>query len=722
MASRAIGVDPGTMFFQVAEADGGSVRVKNTRNAFVELPTTDDVEETLKTNGWQYIRDGNNYYVVGDDCIKVANIFPGKVEVRRPMADGVLNKNEDKKLVVLAELVKASIGQAPDDKSWVCICVSSESIDSSADSTFHKNRLTALFTRLGWKVKVLEEAHAVVLSERPTMVEEDGTIVPYSGIGVSCLLPHTKIYTKRGILKIEDVKVGDEVITHNGRWKRVSNVISKEFNGINTNLQIVGYSNNTDDYGFVDNHELFVRRNGLWKWIGCEEVLEGDEVGEPILHSNIEDSIPAINLCEKITNSSDYTKRRIEASSDVCRLLGYFLADGSVNRENNEGINFKFSKNETKYIDDVKSILLKNFDKDSSVYEEDGWIRICCYSKGMGNWFRNHCYDNNKEKVFPWDLSRLSYGQCLNLLIGLIRGDGSISNNLISFGNTSSQLVMIAKQCFSRIGYPSSISWSDPRVSKGIDGREITGNKIYWQVSCGQKFAFTSFAEMIENMNCENSKFIQKIRIEDNFCIGKIQKIEYKEYSGIVYDLQVEDDHSFSGPMLTIHNCGAGRTNLVLAYKGLQVAGMSVAIGGDWIDKQVSDQTGVAISQVISAKERKLDFNNLDDNDDVIFALNAYYDAMIERVFKQFGKKFQEVKSQFSQPLDIVVAGGTSMPKGFCQKLEKIVRGLQLPFQIKEVRHAKNPRNAVVEGLLTQAIITQKKDSIPQDPLDKILS
>ena len=60
------------------------------------------------------------------------------------------------------------------------------------------------------------------------------------------------------------------------------------------------------------------------------------------------------------------------------------------------------------------------------------------------------------------------------------------------------------------------------------------------------------------------------------------------------------------------------------------------------------------------------------------------------------------------------------MPKGFCEKLEKIVRGLQLPFQIKEVKHAKSPRNAVVEGLLTQAILTQKKEA--SDALDKILT
>lgn len=717
---RITGVDCGTMFFQTAEYnESKEIKTKIIRNAFVEMAPIDDIEGILKRNNWQFIRDGNNYYVIGEDSLQVAKMFPGSIEIRRPMQDGVLNKNEEKKTLIMSQMIESSIGSAPTDNSWVCTCVSSESVDGSSDSSFHKARLEAMFKRLGWKVKVIEEAQAVILSERPVAVQSDGTEVPYTGIGISCLLPHTKIYTKRGILKIEDVKTGDEVITHNGRWKRVSNVISKEFNGINTNLQIIGYSNNTDDYGFVDNHELFVRRNGLWKWVGCEEVIEGDEVGEPILHSSIEEFIPAINICEKITNSSDYTKKRIEASSDVCRLLGYFLADGSINTKDNGGISFKFSKNEIKYIDDVKTILLKNFDKDSTVYEEDGWIRVICYSKGMGNWFRNHCYDNNKEKIFPWDLSRLSYGQCLNLLIGLIRGDGSVSNGLISFGNTSSQLAMIAKQCFSRIGYPSSISWSNPRISNGIEGREIIGNKIYWQVSCGQKNAFASLAEMIENIDCENSKFIQRIRIEDNFCIGKIQKIEYKEYSGIVYDLQVEDDHSFSGPMLTIHNCGAGRANCVLSYKGLTVVGMSCAMSGDYIDKNVSEQTGCPISQVIDAKEKKFNFNNIDMDNDILFALDTYYEKMMTVVLKNFAKKFMEVKSQYDYPLEVVVAGGTSMPDGFCKRLESVIRKMQLPFQIKTVRHARNPRNSVVEGLLISATVAHKKSK--EDSLSDII-
>ena len=161
--------------------------------------------------------------------------------------------------------------------------------------------------------------------------------------------------------------------------------------------------------------------------------------------------------------------------------------------------------------------------------------------------------------------------------------------------------------------------------------------------------------------------------------------------------------------MLTIHNCGAGRVNCVLSYKGLQVIGMSAARSGDWIDQQVAMQTGVPLSQVTAKKEKELDFTNINYDDDVIFALDAFYDSMLKYVLSHFSKKFAEVKSQFEAPLDIVVAGGTSMPKGFCDKMSKVIKGLNLPFAVKEIKHAADPRNAVVNGCLVQAIITQKK-------------
>jgi hypothetical protein len=352
--SKATGCDCGTMFFQVAEkAEDQSIKTQIVRNAFVEMASNDDTENILKQNGWNYVKDGERFYVVGDDALKVAKMFPGKIELRRPLQDGVLNKGEEKKLLVLDKIISSTVGNAPDDKSVLTTCVSSASVDGSQDSDFHKRRLEALFKNKGWNVKIIEEAHAVILSERPTITEADGTLSPYSGIGISC---------------------------------------------------------------------------------------------------------------------------------------------------------------------------------------------------------------------------------------------------------------------------------------------------------------------------------------------------------------------------------GAGRCNCVLSYKGMQILGMSVSRSGDYIDKQAArDTVGEEnIALVTSYKETKLDFDNLDLNSDIAMALDAYYDVMLKHVFTLFAKKFQEeVKSEFDQPLPIVVAGGTSMPKGFINKLTTVINSLTLPFKVKEIKHAKDPRNAVVEGCLAHAIASQKK--LEKDKIGEML-
>ena len=341
MTSRAVSCDCGTMFFQVAENDkDGKISLKEIRNAFVQLEASEDIEQVLAQNDWQYVSDDKHYYVIGEDSMRVARMFPGKVELRRPMQGGVLNKGEDKKMLVMAKMIESSIGKAPDDNSIVCTCVSSDPVDGAQDNLFHRMRLEGMFKRLGWNVKVIEEGFAVILAEKPIMTEKDGSETPFSGIGISF---------------------------------------------------------------------------------------------------------------------------------------------------------------------------------------------------------------------------------------------------------------------------------------------------------------------------------------------------------------------------------GAGKVNCVLAYKAMPIVGMSAARSGDWIDQKVSEHTDKPISQITNIKETKLDFNNIDYDDDVVFALDAYYTNMIEYVFKNFAKKFASNKSEFEVPLDIVIAGGTAMPKGFKDKVESVINGLDLPFEIKDVRISKDPRNSVVKGLLTQAIISQKK-------------
>ncbi len=352
MSSRIVAADPGTFFFQVAEKnEKGEIEIKTMRNSFVELENydIDDIEEILKQNKWQYVTDKKHYYIIGDDSLKVSLLFPG-VTLRRPMQDGVLNKGEDKKMLVMAKMIEELIGgKSLDENSLVCFCTSGRSIDNEVDDKFHRARLKGMFERLGWKTKRIDEGLAVVLSERPTMIEKDKTEVPYTGIGISF---------------------------------------------------------------------------------------------------------------------------------------------------------------------------------------------------------------------------------------------------------------------------------------------------------------------------------------------------------------------------------GAGKVNVTLAYKGLPIVSISSTRAGDYVDKMVAENTDLSLSQITHVKETKLDFNNIDYEDDCLFCLDVYYQNMIEYTMSNIAKEFKKVKSQFSGPIDIILAGGTSNPPGFVDKVKKVINTLDLPFKIKSIKVSKNPLTSVVKGLLIQAIISQKKlikDDIEKD-------
>jgi hypothetical protein len=254
----------------------------------------------------------------------------------------------------------------------------------------------------------------------------------------------------------------------------------------------------------------------------------------------------------------------------------------------------------------------------------------------------------------------------------------------------------------------------DGVLNKGEDKKMLVMTKMLEDIigKAPDKNSMVCFCVSSESVDNNIDNTFHKARLE-----GMAKRLGYKckaieEGHAVVLaerPIYIEQDGSespYSGIGISF---GAGKVNCVLAYKGLQIIGISATRSGDYIDKKVSEQTDTPLAQVTGAKESKLDFDNIDYDDDVIFALNAYYENMIEYVFRNFAIKFQEVKSQFDGPLEVVIAGGTSMPKGFTNKVKEVVQSLDLPFEIKDIKLSSDPRNAVVKGCLTQAIISQKK-------------
>jgi len=699
----SIGLDCGTYNLVCCKRDGeNNFLHKREVNAFIEIPLDNRfVFNMMKNAGVPIIErpEAGVAYALGEAAVNIAYTM-GSVELKRPMKDGCLNPKERSAQQILNIMLQSLIGEVKEDGEVLYYSVPANALNEETDAEYHGKILEAMFK--AFKDKNGKTVTPYKINEALALIYAELEHKAYTGVGVSCLVPGTKIYTNKGIVDISSVCPGDEVITHRGRWRKVTNVITKNFKGIATKLQLNGYTDTTEDYKFVDNHEIYVNRNSEWMWVGCEDVVPGDVVGEPIIQGDRECYASSMTFCHRTTCSSTLTKQRVEVSPDVFRLIGYFLGDGSVNHA--EGcVQWDFQNTELENISDVIDILYKNFSKNAAeTIKSENCTRVKCYSIGMVNYFSRHFYNESKEKFFPWKLHQLKKSDCLNLLAGLIRSDGTIGEERVCFGNTNSILALLAKQLFSRLGVAASISYREPRPYE-IEGRKGMGKKVEWNVGSGSKFIFQSIKDMIENICCENSRSSEKIFVENGFCCSRIQKIDREEYEGIVYDLQVEEDHSFSGPNLTIHNCGAGMVNIAFAIYGNPVFQFSIVNSGDWIDKMAAKATGESIAY-INKEKTKLDLT-VEPDTLILRAIKAQYEIMIQRTVTEIKRGLDTIenKARTDGDIDIVVSGGTASPNGFETLFESMLRQANLPIQLGKVIKPKDTLYSVARGCLLAA-------------------
>jgi hypothetical protein len=119
--------------------------------------------------------------------------------------------------------------------------------------------------------------------------------------------------------------------------------------------------------------------------------------------------------------------------------------------------------------------------------------------------------------------------------------------------------------------------------------------------------------------------------------------------------------------------------------------------------------TGQPKTKVMRVKERKLDFNAIDHSDEIILALECYYEELINYVFGIFADRFKKNRGSIDHPIDIVISGGTALPKGFDGKVRAVLAKMNLPFEIKEVRMAKDMLRTVATGCYLRAKQAAKK-------------
>ena len=182
MCAKAI--DIGTSFLVGAEIKEGREIFTTERDAFFSMPKEDFVEEMLDDAGAYYLTKGNQIFVVGEDALKFSMLTGKEQSFRRPMARGVLNPGEEEAVSMIETLIEGILGGASTPGELVAATVPPEPVEGDFDTTFHRIVIERCLRRLGYEVKIINEALAVIYSENP-VVESEGKAIPFTGVGIS---------------------------------------------------------------------------------------------------------------------------------------------------------------------------------------------------------------------------------------------------------------------------------------------------------------------------------------------------------------------------------------------------------------------------------------------------------------------------------------------------------------------------------------------------------
>jgi hypothetical protein len=690
------GVDIGTSNIVVARRtkDGTFVN-RFHRNMLYPLDISEEAMDLLEKSSYLYVKVGEKYFVVGEDALTLVNAI-GKGEIVRPMQNGIINPSLQESTDLLFYIIKAVVGDPIVEGETLRFSVPADPVDANINNKFHEMILGNFFSKMGYDAKPVNEAMCIAYDCNPVM-KEDGKDVPLSGITCSCLTPEMPVITHRGIVPISKIHRGDRVITHRGSMDVVMDIIPSKRVEI---IQNIDFWSSNIPLRLTKDHLVYVKREGIEGWLSAQKIQQGDKVMTPSLRYL--EKKQYIRFQRNVTSSKKKNVEQIPVTEKVAKLIGLFLGDGQTYVKNG-GVFFDFGRHEESLCDFVRDTVEQYFgNKVSFIRKGEGSIRCQMNNKGFSKWLKQRCYSEDGNKQLPWKIDEMNRSIRLGLLSGLLESDGYFGEKEISFENTSSQLTLLVMQLCNSEGITGSYS-ERRRVNEHLESK--VESYLYSFVVHRQ------FVPMLHKLLRDDSNLNFNRSETDIRQWNTVKSNQEEYYDGNVYDLVVSNDHSFCVPGCCVHNCGGGMWNLALSYKGLSIVEFSCTRSGDYLDEQVATMTGVKKSKVIKVKERKLDLGNVDMSDRVQAALSVYYDEMVERMVHHISQQFKDLNSELDGEVEVVVAGGTSMAPGFCERLETAIKGSNLSFDVYRIRHSETPFYSVSQGACIRAQADYNKKS-----------
>jgi len=246
----------------------------------------------------------------------------------------------------------------------------------------------------------------------------------------------------------------------------------------------------------------------------------------------------------------------VPVNEELMRLIGYYLAEGSVANTTQNGkegyynvVELSFGlagDTEEQGLAEDACRVAQAFGFGASVSTKRGCWRVVINSRHLAHWLIEQFGSGAHHKTIPPWVIALPPVKLRPLLEAYLAGDGYVKGNQRTGNTVSLQLAYAIAQVANRIGWRASIRKSMQEVNRFIKQARGMGDqrplRAIYRVACYETTGTKVFSD-------------------GEYLYLPIHSITQDDYAGTVHNLTVADDESYCVGYHVVHNCrrlGAG--------------------------------------------------------------------------------------------------------------------------------------------------------------------
>jgi len=202
---------------------------------------------------------------------------------------------------------------------------------------------------------------------------------------------------------------------------------------------------------------------------------------------------------------------------------------------------FVFGRKEEEQAKEVAKLIEEIFGIEAHVEYRKSTIAVYTGKASIAIFFKHLCGENALKKKVPYPLFVSPSSVIKEFLGAYIKGDGWCGERCISMNTVSKEMAFGLAYLFLKLGIiPRFYEW-EPVEEKEIEGRIIHQSPLYYVRVLRSEF----------EKNRKNDKIFET---EDYFFVP-VKKVETEKYEGFVFNLEVENEHSYLANFVAVGNC-----------------------------------------------------------------------------------------------------------------------------------------------------------------------